>query len=178
MADFRLVDRMVADELKAMCDGQLFLRGLIAWMGYRRAVLPFAAQPRHSGQTQYTVRKMLALAKAGMLSLSPAPPRIATWSGLTAGAAGLAMLLRALGAALPPPGNGAAAWAAAGGAALMFALVLLLIGVQGEYLLRIHDRVRRRPPYLIERVIRRDSASDGGSSRPPAPSQGGAPPTP
>ena len=159
MADFRLLDRRVVDEINAMDEGRIFLRGLLAWMGYKRAIVPFEVGLRHSGSTKYSVRKMLTLAKTGIFAFSSMPLRIATTLGLVMAVLGLAEFAylvwssHAYGAV-----EGWAITAAV--LTLLFGMLFLLVGIQGEYIIRIHDRVRRRPPFLIERTVGGDEDDD------------------
>jgi len=152
MADFRLLDRAVLDEINEMQEGQLFLRGLIAWMGYRRAVVPFEVGQRHSGKTKYTMAKMFKLAKAGLFSFSSIPLRVGVTVGFIIAFLSFAELLYVVISYFTQetvPG-----WASTVGiTSMLFGVLFLLIGIQGEYILRIYERVQRRPPFLIERVV-------------------------
>ena len=160
MSDFRLLDRGIVDELRAMHEGQLFLRGLIAWMGYRKAVVPFEAEARYSGRPKYGARKMLGLAKSGMLSFSTVPLRIATVLGLVMALLSFAELLYVLIVYLL--GRTVTGWASLVAVmSFLFGVLFLLIGLQGEYILRIYERVQHRPQFLIERVVGRDADADG-----------------
>ena len=156
-ADFRLLDRTIIDELNAMNEGELFLRGLIAWMGYGKAVVPFRPDPRHAGRSKYTLGKMLKFAKAGMFSFSPVPLRISIVLGLITAVLSFAELLYVLIAYLR--GQTIPGWASIVAVmSLLFGVLFLLIGLQGEYILRIYQRVQSRPTFLVERVVRRDDA--------------------
>lgn len=154
MADFRLLDRAIVAELNEMKEGQLFLRGLLAWMGYRRSVVEFEVGQRHTGQTKYTMRKMLAFAKSGLLSFSPLPLRISIVVGVITAGLSLLELLYAL--IMYLAGRTMTGWASTIIVmSLMFAVLFLLIGLQGEYILRIYERVQSRPSFLVERVVRK-----------------------
>ena len=168
MADFRLLDRTIIDELNAMSEGQLFLRGLIAWMGYKKAVVPFQVAERRTGRSKYTVRSMLKFAKSGVLSFSSVPLRIATVLGLVMSLLSFVELLYVLIAYLA--GRTAPGWASTVAVmSLLFGVLFILIGLQGEYILRIYERVRSRPSFLIERVIGRERTQAQGNKPPEAP---------
>ncbi len=159
MADFRLLDRVIVAELNEMKEGQLFLRGLLAWMGYRRAVVEFEVGRRYTGQTKYTMRKMLAFAKNGLLSFSPLPLRISIVVGVITAGLSLLELLYAL--IMYLAGRTMEGWTSTIIViSLMFAVLFLLIGLQGEYILRIYERVQSRPSFLVERVVRRAKDED------------------
>jgi dolichol-phosphate mannosyltransferase len=161
-SDFRLLDRVVVEEINKMREGQLFLRGLIAWMGYRRAKVDFVAPRRHAGQSKHDVRELFRLARGGILSFSPAPMRLGILVGL--GMSGLSFLeliyaLIAKGCGWSVPG-----WASTMALlSLVFGVMFLLMGLQGEYILRIYERVQHRPAFLVERVIGKKKKDDPAS---------------
>lgn len=166
MADFRLVDRMVLDELLAMQEGQLFLRGLIAWMGYRRAVVPFEVGQRYSGRSKYTLRKMLRFAKSGIFAFSAVPLRIAIVVGLLTALFSFAELMFVVYVHFFSDAKTQAGWASTVAImSLLFGVLFLLIGLQGEYILRIYERVQRRPPFLIERIVRQNAPVDDSKTK-------------
>ncbi|MFB3892936.1 MAG: glycosyltransferase family 2 protein [Phycisphaerae bacterium] len=153
MADFRLIDRVVLDELNTLNEGQLFLRGLVAWMGYRRALVPFQSAPRRAGDTKYGSWRLLKFAKSGIFSFSSIPLRISIFVGLIMAALSLVELAFVIVAYFvegrPQPG-----WTSTQAImSFLFAVLFLLVGIQGEYIIRIYERVQRRPPFLIERQV-------------------------
>ena len=83
VADFRLLDRKVIDQLKNLTENYIFLRGQIKWMGFRQTTVPFDAGERVAGQTKYTFRKMTKLALSGITSFSVKPLRISIYIGLS-----------------------------------------------------------------------------------------------
>lgn len=151
MADFRLLDRCVLDELNRLNEGQLFLRGLLAWMGYKRAVVPFQVKARHSGQSKYGIKRMLKLAKTGIVSFSSMPLRLATGVGVVMAILSFMELIYAIYAYMA--GKAVAGWASTVAVmSLLFGVLFLLVGIQGEYIIRIYERVQNRPPFLVERT--------------------------
>jgi polyisoprenyl-phosphate glycosyltransferase len=148
-ADFRLLDRRVADELKQMNDPFLFLRGLIPWMGYRQIGLTYSANKRHSGVTKYTFRKMTRLALAGITSFSTRPLHFSTLIGVTisllAFAYGLYAIFQYLFSSKVISG-----WASLLTSVLFIGgIQLIMIGVLGEYLGKIYIFIQGRPTYLV-----------------------------
>ena len=175
--DFRLVDRKVADALLSMPERDLFLRGMVAWAGFRQESVSYRRMSRAAGDTKYPFRKMLRLAVDSMLSFSLVPLRLATWAGfLTAGIA-MSGILYALVVRFFTD-TWVSGWAALFIAILFLGGVqLVLIGVLGEYLGRIYAEVKRRPLYLVKerlgfasggRPVVRDPAPAG---RPASPNQ-------
>ncbi|MBE0696447.1 MAG: glycosyltransferase family 2 protein, partial [Anaerolineaceae bacterium] len=81
-ADFRLMTRSAADGLKQMREYHRFIRGMVAWMGFRTVILPFSPSARLAGKSKYTLRKMLRLAANAIFSFSLVP----LYVGLSLGA--------------------------------------------------------------------------------------------
>jgi glycosyltransferase involved in cell wall biosynthesis len=147
--DFRLMSRRAVLALRGLREANRFVRGLVAWIGFRQTAVYYDRSARFAGDTHYPLHKMLRFASDGIVSFSTLPLRMATFLGLLAGmiAAGVAVwvLVAVLSGAFVVPG-----WAT-----LMLAVSLassaqlLMIGVLGEYLGRIYDEVKRRPLYLV-----------------------------
>src|ERR1700761_4167401 len=91
--DFRLMDRKVVDALLDMPERDRFVRGMVAWLGFRQEAVPYKRAPRLAGETKYPIRKMLRFAVDGILSFSLMPLRLAIWIGLvTSGVAVLSLI--------------------------------------------------------------------------------------
>lgn len=173
-ADFCLISRRVADSLRGMPERHRFLRGLISWVGFPRAFVPYQAPRRAAGHTKYSPVKMLALALDAVFSFSTEPLRLALRTGLAISALGAVYLawtlikgylLRAL-----VPGYSSLI----GVTMILGGFQLVFIGLIGQYLARVFEEVKGRPLYLLKqapRPPRRPSATDdtppaGGPARP------------
>lgn len=151
MSDFRLLDRAVVDHVNALDEADLFLRGLLAWMGHRRALIPYRPGRRHGGQSKYGLGKMLRLARMGIFAFSPVPLRIGTALGLVMSALSAGEVVYVLYTYLA--GRTVPGWASTMVLlSSLFAVLFLLLGIQGAYLLRIYERVQRRPSFVIDRT--------------------------
>ena len=149
MADFRLLDRQVADELIQLKESGLFLRGLVQWIGYPSSKVEFQCSQRFSGQSKYTFLKMLKLAWIGVTSFSLIPLRLGTILGLITSLIAFYQLVYAIWAKLFTdtivPG-----WATIVAIiSLLFGVVFIQLGIVGEYIGRILTEVRGRPRFLI-----------------------------
>jgi dolichol-phosphate mannosyltransferase len=153
VGDFRLVDRKALDSFLAMPERDPFLRGMFSWIGFRQAVVPFHRPARAAGETKFSLMKMLKLATSGVVSFSDAPLKAALFMGLAvcAVAMGYAALVVGMWFAGANPARG---WSSLivliaflGGANMM------MTGVLGVYIGRIHAEVKRRPLYFVERAV-------------------------
>lgn len=149
-ADFRLLDRQVLDEILKFKEEGLFLRGIVHWVGYATASVPFDCCERYSGCSSYNLRRMLRLAWHGISSFSLVPLRIAVVIGLAASTisflgVGYAILGWWLDRDAVVPG-----WASS--LAIMsalFGLLFVVLAIFAEYLGRIVVEVRGRPRFLV-----------------------------
>jgi len=148
--DFRIINRKVVNALLQMPEKQRYLRGQIAWLGFKQTAVPYEREGRNAGETGYTYTKMISLALDAITSFSNFPLRLATISGFVCAILGLFLILYALYSRFVlhqyEPG-----WAS-----LMVTIVflggiqLLGIGMIGEYISRINDNVKNRPLYLVD----------------------------
>jgi dolichol-phosphate mannosyltransferase len=150
-SDFRLMSRKALDALLQLHETHRFLRGMVNWLGFPTATVPFMPASRAGGVSKYTLRRMLTLALDGMLSFSKVPLRLALLLGAMLFLLGRGEGAWALGAALFTP-------AAAGTSVVLSALFLVggcvlgALGVLGEYVGRIYEQVKGRPHYLLKEV--------------------------
>jgi polyisoprenyl-phosphate glycosyltransferase len=154
-ADHRLMSRSAMRNLARFPEHHLFLRGLVKRLHGRIEYVSYVILPRSAGETKYSLRKMLSLAWNGVTSFSIVPLRlIAAMGGLIfIIASGLA--LHALAAAFA--GAAVPGWASITVPLYMLGgLILLSLGVVGEYIGKIFIEVKRRPRYLVDCVERVD----------------------
>lgn len=148
-ADYRLIDRRVADVVRASPDVELFLRGFIHWIGFRQKRIEYIPEPRFRGTTKYTVRKTVKLALNGITSFSVRPLQFATLAG--AAVSGLAFLYAFYALyILLFTSRAIAGWASVLVSVLFIGgIQLLVLGIIGEYLGRLFVQSKQRPPYLV-----------------------------
>jgi polyisoprenyl-phosphate glycosyltransferase len=168
--DFRLMRRPVVLTLRSLREQHRFVRGLVAWVGFRQAAVYYDREARFAGETKYPFRKMLRFAIDGITSFSFLPLRFATWLGLFSGSiaviVGLALLaMKVLGFGLLVPGWTGIMVALTFG----FSAQLVMTGILGEYVGRVYEEIKRRPLYITAREINlSDSTQDGLPDRPSA----------
>ena len=152
MADFRLLDRQVLDELLQFNEGGLFLRGLVYWVGHPSSKLEFRSGKRFSGESKYNVRKMLKFAWMGVTSFSLVPLRLAIVLGMITSLIAFCVLVYSVWGKFfdkAVPG-----WASVIAIeSLLFGILFIMLGIIGEYIGRILEEVRRRPRFLIDERV-------------------------
>lgn len=148
--DFRLIDRKVVAALQQMPERHKFLRGQIAWIGFRQTFVAFDRQERKHGETGYSLGKMLQLALDGITAFSNVPLRFVTWAGFTVSAFAFMIILYALYSkfVLHEVVSG---WTSMIISVMFIGGVQLVgIGVIGEYISRMNTDLKQRPLYLVQ----------------------------
>lgn len=145
-SDFRLMSRRALDALLRMRESHRFLRGMVQWLGYPAAEVPFEPDERRAGKSKYTVRKMLRLALDGLCSFSRAPLRLPIAAGFGATAVSLAAsIVFTLVRHADPLFVVVILGLHAVGACVLLALASI-----GEYVGRIHEECKGRPLYICK----------------------------
>jgi polyisoprenyl-phosphate glycosyltransferase len=148
--DFRIVSRKVVNALKQMPEQNKFIRGQIAWIGYRQTFLEFDRSERAGGEPGYTYSKLIRLALDGITSFSDLPLRAATIGGFIVSGVAFLVMLYAVFARFFMHNYGV------GWPSLMVSVLFLggvqltAIGIIGEYVARLGANARQRPLYIIE----------------------------
>lgn len=166
--DFRLMDRVAADVLRAHRERNRFVRGLVASLGFQQVAVPFDRDERVTGSTNYPLPKMIRLAADGVTSFSTVPLKMITRLGLVTVVLALLGIVYALALRIFLPGISVPGWT------LLMIMVLFLGGVQmlslgviGAYVGRIYTEVQARPLYVVHKVV------EGGHDRQESPRTGG-----
>jgi glycosyltransferase involved in cell wall biosynthesis len=151
VGDFQLLDRVVVQALRALPERTRFMKGLFAWVGFRRTVLGYHRDARQAGVSKWNYWRLWNFALEGITSFSSAPLKLASYMGLATAVLAL--------------GFGAYVFAKAliwgdpvqGYPSLMVAVLflggvqLMALGILGEYLARVFTEVKARPMYLLNR---------------------------
>lgn len=158
-ADFRLLSRPVVEALRSMREYHRFLRGMVAWAGYRSVILPFQEPERLAGKSKYSLRKMLRLAADAVFSFSLVPLYIGISLGVLLLLLALAEMIYVLSFWI----TGDISGLAPGWSSLMFVLLviggtlMITLGFIGVYVGFIFQEVKGRPIYLIRSMKRAES---------------------
>lgn len=148
--DFRLMSRRVVDALMAMPERDRFVRGMVSWLGFSQAAVPYRRAARAAGVTKFSVFKMLRFATDGIVSFSILPLRLATWVGFAASGIALLGILITVVERLMGVEGLVKGWASILVAILFIGGVqLICMGIIGEYVGRIYGESKRRPLYVV-----------------------------
>ncbi len=147
--DFRLIDRKVCDAMKSIKEKNRYVRGLISWLGFKQTDVTYVRKERFAGETKYPLRKMLKFAADAITSFSDKPLKLAGYMGYTISGISFLYLLYVIIRKLTI-GDFDSGWASIVAISLFFnGIVLIVLGIMGEYIGRIYDECKNRPLYVI-----------------------------
>jgi len=155
-SDFRLLDRKVVDVLKDIPERDIFLRGLVDWVGFKQESITYETEPRKSGESKFSIFDYVKFALDGIFSYSNLPLKSFLWLGLFISffcfIYGILVVLlfisHSLGYKLMPLPPG---WATIVLGLVFFGSIQLIgIGLLGEYIGRIFKQVKQRPNFIIK----------------------------
>jgi dolichol-phosphate mannosyltransferase len=155
--DFRLLDRRAVDVLKAMPERNRFLRGMTVWVGFTQTAVFYDRDPRHAGETKFTLRRMLRFSIDAITSFSNVPLQLATLLGFGFSLVAFLGIPVAIGFRIAGqfvPGVASVLLAVL----LLGGIQLITLGIVGEYIGRIYEEVKGRPLYVVREEI---AAADG-----------------
>jgi len=149
--DFRLMSRRALDALLAMPEQARFIRGMVAWIGFRQVPFAYDRAERFAGETKYPFRKMMRFAFDALTGFSSAPLKLASHAGLLLSLGSLLIIIYIGWAWLS--GQSIQGWTS-----LMLVVVVLgavqmfVLALMGEYIGRLYNEAKRRPLYIVEEV--------------------------
>ena len=152
--DFRLMSRRALDALLSLPEQARFIRGMVAWVGFRQVPIAYDRAERHAGQSKYPLSKMMRFAFDAVTGFSTAPLRMASHIGLWLVAASVLLLAYIAFGFLT--GSAIQGWTS-----LMLVVVVLgavqmfVLGMIGEYLGRLYIESKRRPLYIVSDIAGR-----------------------
>lgn len=171
--DFRLIDRKVCDVLRGLKEKNRFVRGLISWIGFKQTSVEYVREERFAGETKYPLKKMISFALDGITSFSYKPLKIATYLGFFLSFSSFVYLIIVLYQGLFTDTT-IQGWATIVVLNLLFnGIILILLGVIGEYIGRIYDESKDRPLYIV-----REAKGFANADQNPQPEGNGEPNNP
>jgi len=149
--DFRLMSRRALDALLAMPEQSRFIRGMVAWIGFKQVPFAYDRDERFAGETKYPLKKMLRFALDALTGFSSAPLKLASHAGLALSVGSVVLILYI-----------AVAWTSGrnvpGWTSLMLVVVILgavqmfVLALMGEYIGRLYNEAKQRPLYIVQEV--------------------------
>lgn len=162
--DFRLLSRRVVDAIIRMPERHRFLRGMVAWVGFRQEAITYDRQERRAGETKYSTHDMAQLAVNAITSFSVRPLTMTSWIAFAMGLVALGLFVYSLLSWLLA--DTVAGWTSLmAGMALLGSIQLFVLWIFGEYLGRIYEETKRRPLFIVEEVERGDQRGADVSDR-------------
>jgi len=150
-ADFRLMDRQAANIIINLSSGDLFIRGLVSWMGFKQYAIDYTPHKRLSGESKYTVKKMKNLALHGLLSFSTKPLHLALYLGF--GIAVLSLLFIPYTVVSMFTGHVMAGWVSLILTISLFGgLQLFILGIIGLYIGQVFAHTKGYPAYIVQKT--------------------------
>ena len=149
VGDFRLFSRRAATALRSLREQHRFVRGMVAWLGFREIIVPYHRRPRVAGKPKYSPLKMIRFAWTAITSFSALPLRLTVFFGFFVAACGVAFGIFSIYAEwvlkATVPG-----WTSLVCLNIVFSgATLVAIGLVGEYIARIYEEAKGRPLYVV-----------------------------
>lgn len=147
--DFRLIDRKVCDALSSLSEKNRYVRGLVSWVGFKQTDVTYVREERFAGETKYPLKKMIKFALDGITAFSYKPLKLSTYLGFLLSAGSFIYLLAVICIKLFTD-KAVSGWASTLSVSLFFnGIILIMLGIMGEYIGRIYDESKNRPLYII-----------------------------
>ncbi|MDC0703090.1 MULTISPECIES: glycosyltransferase family 2 protein [Priestia] len=147
--DFRLLDRKVCNQMNSIQEKNRFVRGLVSWVGFKQTAVEYERDERLAGESKYPLKKMLKLSMDGITSFSYKPLKLASYAGVTLSGIGFIYLLVVLYLKLFTDST-ITGWSSLIVIQLFFSgIILIILGMIGEYIGRIYDETKNRPLYIV-----------------------------
>jgi dolichol-phosphate mannosyltransferase len=147
--DFRLLDRKVCDQMNSIQEKNRFVRGLVSWVGFKQIAVEYERDERLAGESKYPLKKMLKLSMDGITSFSYKPLKLASYAGVTLSGIGFIYLLVVMYLKLFTDST-ITGWSSLIVIQLFFSgIILIILGMIGEYIGRIYDETKNRPLYIV-----------------------------
>lgn len=151
--DFRLIDKKVCKSINKLHEKSRYVRGLISWLGFKFTFIDYVRDERFAGETRYPVGKMIKFALDAITSFSYKPLTIASYFGFFLSGISFLYLLFVIYEKLFT-NNTVLGWTSVIAVSLLFnGIILVILGVMGEYIGRIYEEVKGRPLYVLRDQI-------------------------
>jgi len=148
--DYRLISKRVVAQLNNMTEKNRFIRGLVTWVGFKQTYVEYNRDERHAGETGYSLSKMIKFSLDGITSFSTFPLKIATIFGTLISGVSFIYILRIIYLKYFTEKT-IQGWSSIMVSNLFLGgIILLTLGILGEYIGRIYTELKNRPQYIIK----------------------------
>jgi dolichol-phosphate mannosyltransferase len=149
--DFRLMTRRALDVFLSMPEQSRFIRGMVAWIGFRQVPYHYHRDARFQGATKYPLGKMLRFALDALTGFSSAPLKLASHAGLLLSFSSLLIVLYIIGGWMS--GEAVPGWTSTMLVVVVLgAIQMFVLGLMGEYIGRLYAQSKRRPLYIVQDI--------------------------
>jgi dolichol-phosphate mannosyltransferase len=140
--------------MKTISERNRYVRGIVSWLGFKSAPVEFERKKRFAGTTKYPLKKMIKFASDAIMSFSYKPLKIATFFGVFVSVVSFVALIAMIILKLCGIGEYVDGWTSLAVISLFLnGIVLMILGIIGEYIGRIYDEAKDRPLYVIREVV-------------------------
>jgi dolichol-phosphate mannosyltransferase len=153
MADYRLLDRQVVDNILEFREEGLFLRGLVQWVGFPSSKVSFKCRERHSGESKYTLGKMFKFAWEGITSFSVVPLKVGIFIGILTSLISFGEIIYAIYAKFVLKTTVPGWTSAVSILSFLFGILFILLGLIGLYVGKLLVEVKRRPRFIVSESL-------------------------
>ena len=151
--EFRLMDRKVCDAVNRLTEKHRYMRGLVSWVGFRQIAYEYVRVERFAGTTKYPLKKMLSFAMDAITAFSYKPLKLATTLGFLISFCSFVYMIIIVWQRLFTDTT-ITGWASTIGLILFTqGIVLMILGLMGEYIGRIFEELKNRPVYIVHEVL-------------------------
>jgi len=160
VGDFRLLDKVALEAVKTYRERSRFMKGLFASLGFKETTIEYVRAPRAAGETKWNYWKLYKLAIEGIISFTSLPLKIWSYIGATVAISGFVygiyLIIKTMVFGVDSPGYASLM------VVLLFmsGLILLCLGVIGEYLSRIFIEIKARPLYIVMETVGFETADN------------------
>ena len=163
--EFRLIDRKVCDAINKLPEKSRYIRGLVSWVGFKQTAVEYVREERFAGVTKYPLRKMITFAMDAITSFSHKPLKLATMVGFLISLLSFFYMLYVFYQVFFTDQT-ITGWASTV-AIILFTqgIVLMLLGLMGEYIGRIYRELQNRPLYIVQEVIENAGQKNSSEER-------------
>ncbi len=151
-SDFRTMRRKVVESILEMTEYHRFSKGIFSWIGYNTCSIPYEVMKRESGETKWSVKKLIKYALDGIMAYTDLPLKLPSYFGIGTAVLDFVFFLYLLIADLAFHKNCTAGYLACL-IIMLFSILCIFLGIMGTYIGKIHTQVKNRPIYITKEIL-------------------------